>query len=128
MEARIPIESGLEPLCTFDPTKLVQPLDELDEKREWATIRMTEYQLRASRLERLVRPRAFNKGKLVLLRTFKEGKLKLNWEEPYIIADDGCRGAYKIQSLWGGGKASTLELPLFEKLFLAVFYVGCAVI
>ena len=45
-EARIPIESGLEPLRGFNPVELAQSLDELEEKRELATIRIAEYLLR----------------------------------------------------------------------------------
>ena len=42
--------------------------------------------------------RAFRKGDLVFRRTFKEGKLKPNWEGPFIFADEGSKGAYRIQS------------------------------
>ena len=78
-EARIPIESRLEPLCTFNLAERVQSLDELKEKRERATIQMVEYQRRATRqVERLIKRRAFSKGELVLRWTFEEGKLKPN--------------------------------------------------
>ena len=43
-------------------------------------------------------PRAFGKGDIVLQRTFEEGKVKPNWEGPYIIVDKGRRGSYRIQS------------------------------
>ena len=60
---------------------------------------MTEYHHRAVRkMEKYIRPKAFRKEELVLRRTFEEGKLKLNWEGPYIIIDDGCKGEYKLQS------------------------------
>ena len=38
VESWIPIESGLEPFREFNPAKLAQSLDELEEKRERAVI------------------------------------------------------------------------------------------
>ena len=56
VEARILIDSDLVLLYVFNPTELEQSLDELDEKRELVTIRMAEYQRRATRhVERLVK-------------------------------------------------------------------------
>ena len=43
-EARIPIESVLDPLRSNNPAELLQALEELEEKREQAAIRMAEYQ------------------------------------------------------------------------------------
>ena len=117
-EARIPIESGLEPLCAIDSTKLAQALDELEEKRERAVIQMIEYQRRATRqVEQIVNSRAFNKGDLVLRRTFKEGKLKPIWEGPYIITDNGCKGAYRIQSPRGGVEPRRWNALYLKKYF-----------
>ena len=48
-EAQIPIESRLDPPLSNNPTKLVQALEELEEKRERAAIRMAEYQRQAAR-------------------------------------------------------------------------------
>ena len=42
-EDLIPIESDLETLRTYDTSKLSQALDELEEKRDRTTIRMTKY-------------------------------------------------------------------------------------
>ena len=89
VEAWILIVSNLVSLRMFNPTELAQSLDELEEKRERVGIQMAEYQRRAARhVERLVNPKAFIKGELVLRWTFEEGKLKPNWEGPYIIADE----------------------------------------
>ena len=96
-EARIPIEYGLKPHHSNNHVELDQALDELKEKRERAAIRMAEYQCRAAwQIEKLLRPRAFRKGELVLHRTFEEGKIQPNLEGPYVIADDGCKCPYKI--------------------------------
>ena len=117
-KVQIPIELGLESLRAFDPIELSQSLDELEEKRERTAIQMTEYQHRAAQqVERFIKIRAFNKGELVLQRTFKEGILKPNWEGPYVIADDGCRGAYRIQSLGGG-----VEPRPWNALYLKMYF------
>ena len=47
-EAWILIEFGLEPLHVFNLAELAQSLDELEEKREGAVIRMAEYQHRVA--------------------------------------------------------------------------------
>ena len=61
-------------------------------------IRMVEYHCRAFRQrEKLIKPRAFKKGDVVLRQTFKDGKLKQNWEGPFIIVDEGSKGTYRIQ-------------------------------
>ena len=59
-------------------------LDELKERREKATIRHESANLEHSAKE------------LVLWRAIEEGKLKSNLEGRYIIANDGCKGAYRI--------------------------------
>ena len=76
-EVRIPIEYGLEPLRVSGSVELAHALDELKEKKEWAAIRMTEYQRRAAwQVDQIVKPKAFNKWDLVLRQFFEEGKLK----------------------------------------------------
>ena len=66
-EVRIPIEFRLEPLRAFDLVKLAQSLDKIEEKRKWVSIRMAEYQNHVARqVERLIKPRAFNKGEFLL--------------------------------------------------------------
>ena len=95
----IPIESRLETLRTCDTFELSHSLDELKEKRDRAAIRTAKYYRLAFRQrEKIIKPKAFNKGDLVLRRTFEDRKLKPNWEGPFIIVDDGSKGVYKIQS------------------------------
>ena len=78
-EALIPNESSLDTLRTSDPSELSEALDELKEKRDRAAVRVVEYHSKAfHQREKLIKPRAFRKGDLVLQRTFKEGKLKPN--------------------------------------------------
>ena len=97
IEALIPVEFGLETLCTSDTS-----LDELEEKSDRATIRMVKYHHQTfHQREKIIKPRAFSKGDLILRRTVEEGKLKPNWEGPFIIADNGSKGAYRIQSQYG---------------------------
>ena len=74
-KALIPIESELETLRIYDTFELSHTLHELEEKRDQAAIRTTEYHLRAFRQrEKIVKPRAFTKGDLVLRRTFEGGE------------------------------------------------------
>ena len=49
-------------------------------------------------MEKYVKAKAFEKRELVLRRTFDEGKLRPNWEGPYIVMEYGWKGAYMIQS------------------------------
>ena len=42
-KVRIPIKFGLETLHSFDTAKIAQSLDEIEEKRERAAIRMDKY-------------------------------------------------------------------------------------
>ena len=62
-----------------------------------ATIRMSEYNFQAFlQRKKIIKCRSFNKGDLVLRRTFKEGKLKPKWEDPFIVADDESKGVYIV--------------------------------
>ena len=98
-EKLIPIESEHETLSTNDTSELSQALDRLEEERDQASIRMTEYHHRAFRQrEKIIKPRVFSKGDLSVRRTFKEGKLKPTWEGRFIIVDDGFKGAFRKQS------------------------------
>ena len=114
----IPIESGLETLGTNDTSKLSHALDELEEKRDQATIKIAEYHRQSFRQrEKIIKLRAFNKGDLILQHTFKEGKLKPNWEGPFIIADDGSKGAFMIQSQCGKIEARPWNSAYLKKYF-----------
>ena len=119
----ISIEFKLETLHTCYIFELSQAMDELEEKREQAAIRATEYyHLAFHQREKIIKPKAFKTGDLVLRCTFEEGKLKPNWDGPFIIADDRSKGAYRIQSQCGKMEARSLELGLFEEVFSVVLY------
>ena len=114
----IPIESRLESLCNDDASELTQALDVLEEKRDRAAVRMAKYHCQAfHQRAKLVKPRAFRKGDLILRRTFEEGKLKPNWEGPFIIVDDGCKGAYRIQSSCGKTEPHPWNSAYLKKYF-----------
>nr|CAN71500.1 hypothetical protein VITISV_007955 [Vitis vinifera] len=88
--------------------ELSRNLDWADEVRESATIRMTDYQQRASaHYNRKVRPRSFKNGTLVLRKVFENttemgaGKFQANWERPYIVSKSSQSGAYHLQKLDG---------------------------
>nr|CAN82191.1 hypothetical protein VITISV_017991 [Vitis vinifera] len=83
-------------------------LDWADEVRESASIRMADYQQRASaHYNRKVRPRSFKNGTLVLRKVFENtietgaGKFQANWEGPYIVSKTSESGAYHLQKLDG---------------------------
>ena len=93
------MESGPDVLRIGDTTELALALDELEEKRDMTAIQMVEYHHRAARQrDKLVIPKAFKRGDLVLRLTFDEGKLNPKWEGPFTIIDDGLKGAYRLQS------------------------------
>ena len=96
-KALIPMESELDVFRTGNIVELTLLLDELEENRDKAAIRMVGYHHQATRQgDKLVRPRAFKRGNLVLRRTFNEGKLKLNQGGHFIVVDDISKGAYRL--------------------------------
>ena len=112
MDAIIPTEIGLPIIQTEAGTQddaneeLGRNLDWADEVRETASIRMADYQQRASaHYNRKVRPRSFKNGTLVLRKVFENttetgaGKFQANWEGPYIISNTSESGAYHLQKL-----------------------------
>ena len=114
MDAIIPTEIGLPTIRTEAGTQddaneeLGRNLDWADEVRENASIRMTDYQQRASaHYNRKVRPRSFKNGTLVLRKVFENtteigaGKFQANWEGPYIVSKSSESGAYHLQNLDG---------------------------
>ena len=83
-------------------------MDWADEVRESASIRMADYQQKASpHYNRKVRPRSFKNGTLVLKKVFENtakigaGKFQANWEGPYIVSKSSESGAYHLQKLDG---------------------------
>ena len=112
MDAIIPIEIGLPTIWTEagpqDDTneELGRNLDWADKVRETASIRMADYQQRASaHYNRKARPRSFKSGTLVIRKVFENtaeivaGKFQANWEGPYIISKISESGAYHLQKL-----------------------------
>ncbi|KAL6315733.1 hypothetical protein AAG906_006595 [Vitis piasezkii] len=110
----IPTEIGLPTIRTEAAkqddanTELGRNLDWADEVRETASIRMADYQQRASaHYNRKVRPRSFKNGTLVLRKVFENtaemgaGKFQANWEGPYIVSKSSESGAYHLQKLDG---------------------------
>ncbi|RVX06105.1 hypothetical protein CK203_018633 [Vitis vinifera] len=94
-EVVIPTEIGLPTIRTDAAkqrdadTELGRNLDWADEVRESASIRMADYQQRASaHYNRKVRPRNFKNGTLVLRKVFENtaevgaGKFQANWKDP----------------------------------------------
>nr|CAN71386.1 hypothetical protein VITISV_010559 [Vitis vinifera] len=101
MGAIIPTEIGLPTIWTEAGrqddanTELGRNLDWADEVRETASIRMADYQQRASaHYNRKARPRSFKNGTLVFRKVFENtvetgrGKFQANWEGPYIVYQD----------------------------------------
>ncbi|RVX07508.1 Gypsy retrotransposon integrase-like protein 1 [Vitis vinifera] len=114
MDAVIPTEIGLPTIRTDAAkqkdanTELGRNLDWTDEVRESASIRMADYQQRASaHYNRKVKPRNLKNGTLVLRKVFENtaevgaGKFQANWEGPYIVSKANENGAYHLQKLDG---------------------------
>ena len=114
MDAIIPTEIGL-PIIQIEAgtqddanEELGRNLDWADEVRETVSIRMEDYQQRASaHYNRKARPRSFKNGTLVLRKVFENtveigaGKFQANWEGPYIVSKSSESGAYHLQKLDG---------------------------
>ena len=86
--------------------ELGRNLDWADEVRESASIRMADYQQRATAYyNHKARPRSFKSGMLVLRKVFENttkreaGKFQANWDGPYIVSKTSESGAYHLQKL-----------------------------
>ncbi|RVX15376.1 Transposon Ty3-I Gag-Pol polyprotein [Vitis vinifera] len=114
MNAIIPTEIGLPTIRTEAErqddanAELGRNLDWADEVRETASIRMADYQQRASgHYNRKVRSRSFKNSTLVLRKVFENtvetgaGKFQVNWEGPYIVSKASESGVYHLQKLDG---------------------------
>ena len=113
-EAVIPLEVGSPSLrVNFyhdqrNDLYLRENLDLVEELREKARLRTTEYQRRMARYyNRQVRERHFLPGDLVLRKAEASkpleaaGKLAANWEGPYQILESLGKGAYRLKALDG---------------------------
>ena len=114
MDAVIPTEIGLPTIRTEARSEndanveLGRNLDWANEVRKTASIRMSNYQQRASaHYNRKARPRSFKNGTLVLRKVFENtaeigaGKFQANWEGPYVVSKTSESGAYHLQKLNG---------------------------
>ena len=113
MEAIIPTEIGMSTLRTDMPDQLstesiIKDLDTADELCETAAIRIASYYRRLENLyNRLVKPRLFQPGDLVLRKVFENtidlvaGKFQANWEGPYIATKVDKSGSYALDKLDG---------------------------
>ena len=88
---------------------LIQDLDNVDELRDLARIRMASYQQRmAKAYNENIRIRRFQQGDLVLRKAFQNttdpahGKLAAKWEGPYLIDSEAGKGAYRLATMEGG--------------------------
>ena len=109
IEAVAPVEIGLKSprteLASVEHNKeaLYLNLDLLDEKREQVLKRTEDYQRKTARYyDQKVKPRSHKPSDLVLkklLLTRKNpahGKLRPNWEGPYIVSHVVRRGNYEL--------------------------------
>ena len=113
-EAVAPVEVGLKSTrvefasAKHNEESLSLNLDLLGEKREQALKRTEDYQRKTTRYyDRKVRPNSFKTGDLVLkklLPTRKDpthGKLRPNWEGPYIVSRIIQPSNYELQTKEG---------------------------
>ena len=113
---------GFEPEANEEGMRLA--LDLIDEVRDEAHAKITEYQKRVSFYYNLrVRERFFREGELVLRKNEAsgagpKGKLAPNWEGPYRVKAVQGRGAYKLETLDG------VEIPrTWHAANLKIYYV-----
>ena len=112
MKAVIPTEIGLPTIRTEAGrqadanAELGRNLDWANEVRDTASIRMADYQQRATaHYNRKARPMSFKSGTLVLRKVFENttetgaGKFQANWEDPYIVSKTSESGVYHLQKL-----------------------------
>ena len=94
-----------ESLTTEDNAKIrLEELEELDHERMKAQQSLELYRARMSRsYNKLVRPRTFEPGELVLvlkrtkiMNKKSKGKFEPNWEGPYIIEEAYEGGSYQL--------------------------------
>jgi hypothetical protein len=89
-----------------NPEERALELELVDELREKARIRVSEYQRRVKRaFDKRVSPRDFQPGDLVL-KTVEStgkhvGKLEANWDGPYKVRCARGKGAYELEDLSG---------------------------
>ena len=114
MEAVIPTESEV-PTARYELTtdevnweNMCHELDNIDEKRDKALLRISTYQQSIARhYNKNIRTRTFKVGDWVLRRVFQNtkeagaGKLAPTWEGPYLITKVVGHGAYKLQTKEG---------------------------
>ncbi|KAI9125272.1 hypothetical protein K1719_003888 [Acacia pycnantha] len=114
-EAMIPVEIGrpswrilriLEEGEGSNSNALATELELVDEVRTTAHFRdMVAKQLIAAKYNRMVRPRTFDRGDLVLRRAdvgnknAKDGKLATNWDGPYRVKEKLDKGAHILETL-----------------------------
>ncbi|KAL5826496.1 hypothetical protein ACOSQ3_018347 [Xanthoceras sorbifolium] len=98
--------------ATFNPEQnedlLAASLELVEEKRDFARLRVAVYQKRVTRyFNRKIKPRGFKKRDLVLrlllsgARNPQEGALGPNWEGLYVVDKDLGNGAYHIGNING---------------------------
>ena len=110
-EAVAPIEIGLKSprieLASVDQNEgaIRLNLDLLDEKREQVLQRTEDYQRKAAKYyNQKVKPRSYKHGDLVLKKLLParknpaHGKLRPNWEGPYIVSSIIRSGNYELQT------------------------------
>ena len=132
MEVVIPLEVGLSTLRSelcdqgLNDLNLTRELDLPEERREVTTIHLAAYQQQLARgYNRKVRARGFAVGELVLKKTLPEdqspieGKLALNWHEPFKVLAAAGRSAYRLEDmegkkLHGHGMRCTSEVLLLK--------------
>ena len=113
MEAVIPTEISMPTIRIGMPDEenaelVIKDLDTVDELRESATVRIASYQrCFANSYNKLVKPRMFQPGDLVLRKVFENtanpasGKFQPNWKGPYLVKKANESGSYALDKLDG---------------------------
>nr|XP_025682159.1 uncharacterized protein LOC112783427 [Arachis hypogaea] len=126
-EAMIPMEisqSSLRTQSEHQKEARQAELDLIEEIRETSAIRHRALQQQLSRrYSRIVQPRTFNVGDLILRKTEQarrppsHGKLAANWDGPYRVYEVLGRGAYKLEQLDGTKIPSTWNVNSLKRYY-----------
>ncbi|XP_075478765.1 uncharacterized protein LOC142519611 [Primulina tabacum] len=125
-EAILPVEIGqsstrIESYPSNNDQSRAIELDLVEEKRDWATIRMKAYRSRVMKsYNKHVRSRDFQVGDLVMKKlkpVGDVGKLKVRWEGPFkIVQRVGSGAAYYLEDSQGRSLKKALEFFSFEEI------------
>lgn len=108
VESVVPIEHEVQALRMMrahqneseNDQSLCDALDLVDEKREHALVRLSQYRQSIAKFyNKNISARKFKVGNLVLRKELNAGKLGANWEGPYWVTQVVLPGVYELETM-----------------------------